>query len=133
MKYLLMMNVPAGTGEYEHVQWSPADWEAHLDYWRRLNRELAEAGELVEIQALFPPREAKLVRAGRNGAPRTDGPFPESKEFLAGFWVVETDSPERAYAIAAHASAVPGPGGVPMNMPIEVRGVMQTCTPSQDV
>jgi hypothetical protein len=133
MKYLLMMNVPAGTGEYEHHQWSPADWEAHLDYWRTLNRELAEAGELVDIVALAPPAEAKLVRAGKNGAPRTDGPFPESKEFLAGLWVVETDTPERAYAIAARASAVPGPGGAPMYMPIEVRGVMQTCAPPQDV
>ncbi len=133
MKYMLMMNVPAGTGEYEHHQWNPADWEAHLDYWRTLNRGLAEAGELVDIQALAPPHEARLIRAGRNGAPRTDGPFPESKEFLAGFWVVETDTPERAYAIAAQASAVPGPGGAPMYMPIEVRQIMRDCAPGQDV
>ena len=133
MKYLLMMNVPAGTGEYAHHQWNSADWEAHLAYWRRLNGELAERGELVAIQALAPPREARLVRAGKNGAPRTYGPFPESKEFLAGFWIVETDTPERAYAIAAHASAAPGPGGAPMNMPIEVRGVMRTCPSDPDV
>jgi hypothetical protein len=54
----------------------------------------------------------------------TDGPFPESKEFLAGYWIVEVDTPERAYALAARASAAPGPGGVPLNMPIEVRQVM---------
>ena len=54
----------------------------------------------------------------------TDGVFPESKEFLVGYWIVDVDSPERAYAIAAEASAAPGKGGVPMNMSIEVRQVM---------
>ena len=54
----------------------------------------------------------------------TDGPFAEAKEFLAGFWIVDCESPERAYEIAARASAAPGQGGVPLNMPIEVREVM---------
>ena len=65
-----------------------------------------------------------MVRAGKDGAPITDGVFPESKEFLAGYWIVDVESPERAYAIAARASAAPGPAGLPMNMPIEVRQVM---------
>ena len=65
------------------------------------------------------------MRAGKNGAPEvTDGPFAEAKEFLAGYWIVDVDSPERAYAIAAEASAAPGPGGKPINMAIEVREVM---------
>ena len=51
----------------------------------------------------------------------TDGPF---KAFLAGYWIVDVDSPERAYASAAEASAAPGPGGAPINMAIEVREVM---------
>ena len=54
----------------------------------------------------------------------TDGPFPEAKEFLAGYWIVDCDTPQRAYEIAARASAAPGKGGEPMNMPIEVREVM---------
>ena len=54
----------------------------------------------------------------------TDGPFPEAKEFLAGYWIVDVESTERAYAIAARASAAPGQGGEPLNMPIEVRQVM---------
>jgi hypothetical protein len=67
------------------------------------------------------------VRAGKNGVPAvTDGPFPETKEFLAGYWIVEVDNPERAYEIAAKASAAPGPGGAPLLMPIEVRQVMGT-------
>ena len=66
-----------------------------------------------------------MVRAGKDGAPEvTDGVFPEAKEFLAGYWIVDVESPERAYEIAARASAAPGPGGAPMNMPIEVRQVM---------
>ncbi len=124
MKYMLMMHVPAGTGEYQIGHWSPEDFQAHIAFMHQYNRELVEAGEWVDGQGLTPPGEAKLVRAGTDGAPITDGPFPEAKEFLAGFWVVQVDSPERAYELAAKASAAPGPGGEPLNMPIEVRRVM---------
>ncbi|MEW5926389.1 MAG: YciI family protein [Gemmatimonadota bacterium] len=124
MKYMLMMHAPRGTGDYQVDQWSPEDFQAHIAFMHRFNRELGEAGEWVDAQGLTPPGEARLVRAGRDGAPVTDGPFPEAKEFLAGYWIVEVDSPERAYEIAARASAAPGPGGAPLNMPIEVRQVM---------
>jgi hypothetical protein len=71
------------------------------------------------------PSQARVVRAGKNGTPEvTDGPFAEAKEFLAGFWIVDVDSPERAYAIAGKASAAPGKGGAPLNMAIEVRQVL---------
>ncbi|HMG54791.1 MAG TPA: YciI family protein, partial [Kofleriaceae bacterium] len=66
----------------------------------------------------------RRVRAGADGKPITDGVFPEAKEFLAGYWIVDVDRTERAYEIAARASAAPGPGGAPMNMAIEVRQVM---------
>jgi hypothetical protein len=69
------------------------------------------------------------VRAGKDGKPVTDGVFPEGKEFLAGYWIVDVDSPDRAYAIAAQASAAPGPGGAPLIMPIEVRQVMSAPPP----
>ncbi|HEX8275459.1 MAG TPA: YciI family protein [Longimicrobiaceae bacterium] len=124
MRYLLMMHAPRGTGKYEIFDWAPEDFQAHMDFLNRFNRELREAGEWVDVLALTPPGEAKLVRAGKDGAPVTDGPFPETKEFLAGFWIVDVDSPERAYELAAKASAAPGPGGVPLDMPIEVRRVM---------
>jgi hypothetical protein len=94
-----------------------------------LNKELHESGELVSAEGLSFPDQAKLVRAGKDGVPVTDGVFPESKEFLAGYWIVDVDSPERAYAIAARASAAPGPGGAPLNMPIEVRPVMSAPPP----
>ncbi|MFF3774022.1 YciI family protein [Streptomyces sp. NPDC002232] len=66
-----------------------------------------------------------IVRAGADGAPLvTDGPFAETKEFLAGWWIVEVPTRQRALEIAAEVSAAPGPGGAPLRMPIEVREVM---------
>ena len=124
MRYIMMMHTPGGTGDYQINNWSPEDFKAHIAFMHRFNKELMDAGEWVDGQGLTPPGEAKLVRAGKNGEPVTDGPFPESKEFLAGYWIVEVDDPKRAYELAARASAAPGPGGVPLNMPIEVRQVM---------
>jgi hypothetical protein len=122
MKYILMMNtMKAGHGVPE---WPKQDLQAHAAFMRSLCKELNDSGELVAAEGLAFPDQAKLVRAGRNGTPITDGVFPEGKEFLAGYWIVDVESPERAYAIAAKASAAPGPGGAPLNMPIEVRQVM---------
>ncbi|HEX6066022.1 MAG TPA: YciI family protein, partial [Longimicrobiales bacterium] len=76
-------------------------------------------------EGLTPPRDAKVVRSGKNGVPAiTDGPFPETKEFLAGYWIVDVETPQRAYEIAAKVSAAPGPGGQPLVIPVEVRQVM---------
>lgn len=125
MRYMLMMNAPRGTGDYQVSSWSPDDLKAHIGFMRKFNQQLTEAGELVGAEGLAAPGEAKIVRAGKNGLPAvTDGPFPESKEFLAGYWIVEVDTPQRAYEIAAKASAAPGPGGTPLIIPIEVRQVM---------
>ncbi len=85
---------------------------------------LTALGELVGCEGLAGPDQAKLVRAGKQGEPITDGVFPESKEFLAGYWIVDVESPERAMQIAAEASAAPGPGGEPLRMAIEIRQVM---------
>lgn len=125
MKFILMMNVPRGTGDYQISSWKPEEIKAHIAFMHRLNRELTEAGELVSAEGLTPPGQAKLVRAGKNGLPAvTDGPFPEAKEYLVGFWIVDVDRPERAYEIAGKASSAPGPGGTPLIIPIEVRQVM---------
>jgi hypothetical protein len=125
MRYMLMMHAPRGTGEYQVSDWAPQDLKAHIDFMMRLNRELTGKGELVAAEGLTPPGQARVVRAAKDGAPAvTDGPFPEAKEFLAGFWIVEVERAERAYQIAAKASSAPGPGGTPLSIPIEVRQVM---------
>ncbi len=125
MKYMLMMHAPRGDGDYQVSSWSPEDFQAHIQFMVDLNAELTNSGELVGAEGLAPPAEARIVRAGGNGTPAvTDGPFAEAKEFLAGYWIVEVDKPERAHEIAAKASAAPGPGGEPLRMPIEVRQVM---------
>lgn len=123
MKYMLMMNAPGG-GPYRINTWPREDIEAHIGFMKDFAKELSESGELVAAEGLAGPDQAKLVRADASGAPITDGVFPESKEYLAGYWIVDVESPERAYAVAARASAAPGPGGAPMNMPIEVREVL---------
>src|SRR5262245_8466103 len=114
-----MLHTP-GRGPYPPmVTWAKKDMEAHLEFLRQFNHKLSTAGELVGIEALTAPDQAKLIRAGKDGTPITDGVFPEAKEFLAGYWIIDVDSPERAYQLAAEASAAPGPGGVPLNMAIE--------------
>jgi len=123
MKYILMMHCP-NTGYDVFGAWPKKDIQAHIGFMIDFNKALRESGELVSAEGLASPREAKLVRAGKNGAVVIDGPFAETKEFLAGYWIVDVATPEQAYAIAARASAAPGPGGVPINMPIEVRQVM---------
>jgi hypothetical protein len=123
MKYILMMNHP-GRGPYQIASWPQQDIKAHIAFMKGFSKKLADSGELVSGEGLAGPDQAKRVRAGKDGKPITDGVFPESKEFLAGYWIVDVESPERAYEIAAQASAAPGPGGAPLNMASEVRQVL---------
>jgi hypothetical protein len=120
MKYILLMSsTKAGVDSYH--AWSPIDIDAHLGVLKTIAKELTDSREFVATQGLAEAGEAKVVRGEKNGLPVTDGIFPESKEFLLGYWIVDVATPERAYAIAGRISAAPGPGGVPTNMPIEVR------------
>jgi len=125
MKYMLMMHAPkegwtnAGIGT-----WPKEAIHAHIAFMIGLNKRLKASGEFVDAQGLAGPEEAKVVRARKDGTPDTDGPFAEAKEFLAGFWIVEVNSTQRAYEIAAEASTAPGKDGTPLNMSIEVRQVM---------
>jgi hypothetical protein len=123
MKYILMMHGKRDAWD-EYARWSKDDLQRNVDFMHRFNKELHNSGVLVDTNGLAWPREAKLVRAGNDGEPVTDGVFPESKEFLAGYWVIDVETSEQAYKIAARASAAPGSGGEPANMPIEVRQVL---------
>ncbi|HEY2406543.1 MAG TPA: YciI family protein [Polyangiaceae bacterium] len=125
MKFMLMMNAPRGTGDWGVQNWSPEDLKAHIGFMMGFNKELRSEGSLVGAEGLAPPGQARIVRAGKGSAPEvSDGPFAEAKEFLAGYWIVDVESAEQAYGIAARASAAPGPGGKPLNLAIEVREVM---------
>ncbi len=121
MKYMLMMN--AGTDGYEaYMRWPKKLLEANVAFMAAFTEKLRTSGELVSTFGLASPAQAKLVRAGADGKPVTDGVFPETKEFLAGFWIVDVDRAERAYEIAAEASTAPGIGDRPLQ--IEVRAVL---------
>jgi len=126
MKFMMMMHAPrSGWKDAGIGTWPPADIKAHIQFMMGLNKELKGAGEFVDAQGLAGPEDARIVRANKSGGPEvTDGPYPEAKEFLAGFWIIDVENKERAYAIAARASAAPGKGGVPMSIPIEIREVM---------
>src|SRR6266478_6521107 len=90
MKYMLMMHAPRGTGDWSVFNWPPEDLKAHINFMKRFGKELKDAGELVGAEGLAPPDQAKVVRAKMGGGPEvTDGPFPEAKEFLAGYWIVD--------------------------------------------
>lgn len=124
-KYLLTIDYNGGDVDAPMTEWEPEEINAHMDYYRALNRELTESGELIEVNALTGPELARIVVADGATAPVvTDGPFAEFKEMLAGYELIDVDSDERAIEIAAKLSAVPGPGGKPLRQPIGVRRVM---------
>ena len=128
-RYLLVVNFEGGVCETPMEEWKPEEVTAHLDYYRALHRELVESGELVESEVLAGPDLAKIVTSGGGAPVVTDGPFQEFKEWVAGYQIVDVESEERALEIAGRLSAVPGPGGVPTEQPIQVRQVM-TAAPS---
>jgi hypothetical protein len=122
---MLLMNYGETPGVPPTEEWASEDMKARGDAMMALHQELAASGELVGAEGLTGPQAAKLVVHDGIGAPVvTDGPFPESKEFLAGYWLVDVESEQRAIEIAAKTSAAPGPGGKPMGKEIEVRPVM---------
>ncbi|HEU4542057.1 MAG TPA: YciI family protein [Jiangellaceae bacterium] len=111
--------------------WSADDIKANIRFMQRFHDKLVESGELVDAQGLTGPEQAKIVRDQPDGPPIvTDGPFPETKEFLAGYWIVDVESEARALEIAGQASAAPGRAGASAQIPIEVRQIGET--PSLD-
>ncbi|HEX6074646.1 MAG TPA: YciI family protein [Micromonosporaceae bacterium] len=124
MKYMLLMNY-GGADCAPMTEWAPEEIKEHIAFQQRLGQELTDSGELVDAQGLSAPELARFVKSDGQSPPVvTDGPFPESKELLAGYWVVDVENEERAVEIAAKASAAPGPGGAPIRQTIEVRQVM---------
>jgi hypothetical protein len=123
-RYLLVVNFEGGVVETPMAEWKPEEITAHLDYYKALHKELVSSGELVESEVLAGPDLAKIVTSDGTAPVVTDGPFQEFKEWLAGYQIVDVESEARAIEIAAKISAVPGPGGVATQQPIQVRQVM---------
>jgi hypothetical protein len=123
---MLMMHSPANApADAGIASWKPEEVQRMIQFMHDLNTDLTHRGELASAEGLDYPPRPRIVRAQGNGAPLvTDGPFVETKEFLVGYWIVEVPTEQRAFEIAARASSCPGPGGAPLNMPIEVRQVM---------
>lgn len=129
MKYLIMMN-QSSQDDLPAQEWTPEEVKASWACMQQIYQELSDAGELLATEKLAGPRAAKIVTSdGVNATVVTDGPFPEAKEFLAGFWMVDVDSEQRAIEIAARTSAAPGPGGKATAKPIEVRPIMDAPAP----
>jgi hypothetical protein len=132
-RYLLAVTFADGEGMPPMTEWKPEEVQAHLDYYTALNAELIASGELVDTTILTGPDLAVIVTGDGQTAPvRTDGPFAEVKEWIAGFQIVDVESEERAIEIAGKVSAVPGPGGVPTRQPIHVRRVMDVAPGNSD-
>jgi hypothetical protein len=124
-RYLLAVNFEGGVVDTPMEEWQPEEIQGHLDYYKALHEELVASGELVQSEVLAGPDLAKIVTSDGATAPVvTDGPFQEFKEWLAGYQIVDVESEARAIEIAGKLSAVPGPGGVAIQQPIQLRQVM---------
>jgi hypothetical protein len=123
MKYILMMSATKEVFDW-YSKWTKEDLQKNFAFMRAFSQELRDEGVFVSSEGLAWPDQARMVHAGKDGEPITDGVFPESKEFLAGYWIVDVEGPEEAYRIAARASLAPAPAGTLGTMPIEVRQVM---------
>ena len=132
MRFMLLQNYgPVDSGMGPMDEWSEADVQAHIEFQIALNAELAASGELLDAQGLAGPEAARFVTSDGNGPPVvSDGPFPETKELIAGYRLIEVDSTERAIEIAARVSAAPGLAGRPVGQPIEVRQVLGAPDPT---
>jgi hypothetical protein len=131
MRFMLMMDYGGVESDCAPMdEWTVDEVKAHIQFQQELNRELEELGELIDGQGLAGPADAKFVVWDGTGSPVvTDGPYPESKELLAGYRIVEVDTPERAIEIAARMSAAPAQGGAPIMQRIEVRQIMSAPDP----
>ena len=129
MKYMMMMHVPAGTTDYQLGDWSPEDFKAHIAFMRLYNRDLTEAGEFVDAQGLSA--EGTFVRYDGPGRPPvTDGPFPETKDLIAGWMVIDVDDYQRAVDLAGELSAAPGHHGEPLHEWLELRPFLPAPPPT---
>jgi hypothetical protein len=128
MKYLLLKlsrGAPAPTNDVPMDKWTPDEITAHARFMEDFAAKIQGTGEYVDSQALAP--EGSWVRYGGEGRPPiTDGPFPETKDLIAGWMIIDVDTHERALELAGELSAAPGAGGRPVEEWLELRPFMTT-------
>ncbi|MFJ9031505.1 YciI family protein [Streptomyces sp. NPDC102274] len=130
MKYLVMVqsaqadyDAMAGKASDHSPAWSEKDLRAMFSYMQELNNDLAESGEIVDGNGLAEPAATRLVGLGEDGRPViTDGPYGETKELLAGYWVLDCESLERVTEIAERVLRSPAPEGSPI-YPVVIRPI----------
>ncbi|WP_194893271.1 YciI family protein [Catenulispora pinisilvae] len=127
MKYLILKHYQGGPTpavDYPPMdQWTPEEVDAHMEFMHDFGSRLEETGEFVDVQGLSPA--GAFIRYGGQGRPPiTDGPFAETKDVIAGWYIIDVDSWDRAVELAGELSAVPGPGGEPLYEWLEVRPFM---------
>ncbi|GGT31078.1 YciI family protein [Streptomyces purpureus] len=130
MKYLVMVqgaqadyDAMNGKGSAHSPAWSEKELEAMFAFMGEINNDLAETGELVDGQGLVEPARTRFVSLGSDGRPVvTDGPYGETKEVLAGYWVLDCDSLERVTEIAARVAQCPVPEGS-KDYPVVIRPI----------
>ena len=106
--------------------WSPEDFAAMAAFMEAFNTELAESGELVETRALAAPVHTRRLGAQKGVPFVTDGPYAETQEVLAGYWIVECDGFDRATEIAGRLAACPAPEHVTANAYADVRPIAES-------
>ncbi|GAA1870666.1 YciI family protein [Brevibacterium marinum] len=125
-KYLMLKHYKMASEYMQYTpmeQWTPAEVDAHMTYMNDFVDRLKETGEYVDSQALSP--EGTFVRYDGEGKPPvTDGPFPETKDLIAGWMVIDVESYDRALELAGELSAAPGAGGEPIREWLELRPFM---------
>lgn len=126
MKYLMLKHyrgAPAAVNDVPMEQWTPAEVSAHVQYMNDLAARLEQSGELVDSRALAP--EGAFVRYDGEGRPPViDGPFPETKDVVAGWMAIDVESYDRALEVASELSAAPGAGGEPIGEWLELRAYL---------
>jgi len=122
-KYLLLKHyrgAPAATNDVPMDQWTPDEIDAHVQFMNDFAARLEENGEYVDGQALS--QEGAWVRSDGPGKPPvTDGPFAETKDLIAGWYVIDVEGWDRAVELAGELSLAPGAGGEPIREWLEVR------------
>ena len=130
MKYLVMVqgaqadyDAMNGKASAQSPAWSEEDLRAMFAFMNAINDDLAETGEFVDGQGLVEPARTRFVTADAEGRPVvTDGPYGETKEVLAGYWVLDCESLERVTEIAARVARCPAPAGSPV-YPVVLRPI----------